>query len=154
MIFVPPVVDIERLHQVIEQLRSGGFRGKGEGKTFAYLHLMANEVELGDGHNNYMYVGENARLTNWVAHEFVAYVSNMFGDNTISMQTSTSACTSNGQIYQFVGADTVEKCGCGRTINRLFLDVSTDTRTRMASGKNHMFYQTILPMLLSRGDII
>ena len=61
--------DTDRIHNVIDN----DPREQGVGKTTAILAQLMGEVQLGDPHNSYLYVGENANWATAVSERFKLY---------------------------------------------------------------------------------
>lgn len=154
---VPYVTDIDRLHAAVELILSDKYRGRREGKTFAYITLMAHEVELGDYDNTYVYIGENERHTTEVMKEFIAHVRHTYGDAVITETILRNRVIANGRRFMFMSATSCLDCRIrGITIHRIFFDVSTEKqqqldRTGTFAEIAHLLYPALAPQ---NGDII
>ena len=154
---VPYITDIDRLHEAVELILSDKYRGRREGKTFAYITLMTHEIELGDYDNTYVYIGENAQHAMDVMKEFIAHAKHTYGDGVVFEEILRNRVVVNGRRFMFMSATSCLDCRIrGVSIHRIFFDVSTEKQQQLdRTGAFDEIAHLLYPALaLHNGDII
>lgn len=126
--FIPTTLDYDRLHSVVDSIRSGLPTSRGEGRTLAYLYLMLGEAALGNMGNTYLYVAPNENMANWVSKEFAQLLHDEYGYGTVVSTTRNVVRTSHDQRYIFVGQRNIDCHIQGISLNRAFYDVQPSNR--------------------------
>lgn len=138
MLFIPELLDVDRLHETIEKIHKGLDNcHRGEGATLARLYLMLGEVELGDDGNQYLYIGENSYWAKEVAGNFLELVYEKYPEmrNSLRIQVEPEwrpdlIVLPNKQMYRFFSIDQlIVNNGTGLFgfhFDKIFFDVSED----------------------------
>ncbi len=120
--------DVDRLHEVIEGKRVG----RGQGATFATLTQMLGEVQLGDAGNVYLYIGENRQWSFDVLRQFGEMIRTHEPDlvtvHREQRQIEVVRPDGSSQTFYFLGPDGLDQFCRGRLLDRVFVDVTPNTR--------------------------
>jgi hypothetical protein len=157
-VIIPRTTDIDWLHQSVELLTSGRYRHRREGKTVAYMSLLAGEVELGGPQNTYLYIGETTNFTDQVRSTFHRMAVRMTRPGAITRHTQNLVFVNEQQYFFYSIHQLIENPTVLRTlsIDRIFFDVDDSTQDKLDSGgKLSALFQQLLPQLAyRRGDVI
>lgn len=121
------ILDVDKLHQSIEQLLGGHYRYRSTGATTAYLALMVGETWLGDPDNVYLYIGDGQVDT--VARQFAQQVR-LAWDGAATIAEYNHRVDVNGQVFIFksvLGMLKSHEFLHSVAIDRVFFDVGDAT---------------------------
>lgn len=139
-------LDIERLHRVIESINNHQPTARAEGRTTAFLVLMANEMLLGDPGQTYVYVGENYAMSTHVCKTLADFVTGLYGRYLLTAvkPAAREICTVTDQRFLFFTPSTDICRVRGTTVARVFCDVQDhDKRGRILAD--------LVPTVQNRG---
>jgi hypothetical protein len=145
----PDDLDLDRLHTNIDKLRRGAGFARGEGQTVARIYMMAGEVELGDGGNQYIYIAEAYDHARMLGRDFLVLVQNIYPqfalDNenqSVRTLSPTLIILPNGQTYHFLSVDGLTAhegyALRGRTFAKIFYDVSDEKEYSLRRANDNL----------------
>lgn len=153
------MLDLSRLHNVVDCLFDSDCRSKMSqyaGQTTAYQYLMLGEVWVGPPQENYLYIGNNTKSTQLVAHEFADLLTLHGIEHVRTRQNFTPLIliSTTGQVFRFVGLDMAftDIIWRGMRYGRAFLDIDDKTLTQL--DESTAFTQLGNNILMSGADII
>jgi hypothetical protein len=156
---IPPNIDLDRLHETIEQLEGQQYRGRQEGKTTAYLMLMVGEAELGADANTYLYIGINTFFTSRVAKTFAKLLSEEHPEMVIVRHDQRKVVVNGTQRFFFISAhEAIQNPSLlrGWAIDRVFVDLDDETQYDLDRNGDltRMFQHLMVQLSYKRGDVV
>lgn len=162
-------LNIERLHNTLNIIESGGTRFRGIGITTCYLELMYAEAELGDEHNFYLYVAPNQHLASEMLMDFKKLIERRKHiDPALTedpqepyfssfYRTRSNRIDINNKTFMFSSLDGLKNGDqlTGIRVDRVFFDISSDSisiERQLPLTQSLMFITKA--MMPRHGDII
>jgi hypothetical protein len=132
------MLDIDRLHRVLDQIYAGDSTGAGAGRTTAYMHMLLGEVWLADAGSCFVYVAETPTMARHAMLQFLVYVSN---EPTVQMRHTTTRqiiLDPTHISFFFVDVDYFVRrfAFLGTAVSKVFIDVPPINSTAYDAAVN------------------
>jgi hypothetical protein len=139
-------LDIDRLHDVVEQIFSNDTVPRTAGKTTATVYLMLGNVWIGENPGSYIYIG-HTRVACDIAK--MMFITSLQKDG-YKLEVSQHDVVVNGtQVFHFRSKDVLNvQDHKGSSIHNIFIDVNWDDMDVAAYRKLYNTLREFEPMVV------